>query len=400
MSVAGCEARKDPRIGQLIAELVAEPRDRMIERVEKAFDRVAFPYQESIVLFGCGYLGKWTLPRLRHAGIEPLAFCDNDSRLWGSDVSSVPVLSPHQAVSTYRDSAVFVATIYNSAAVRNQLEQMGVTRVVSYPLLFWKFSEFIPDERLDLPHRILEHTDDMGLAFELLADEASRQEFLAQLRWRCLLDRSCLPRPLPPQQMYFPEHLFQLSDKEVFVDCGAYDGDSLHSFLDRVEGHFGKIYAFEPDGANFRALEALCASLPPEIARRITLLPYAVGKQNGTVHFAAEGSAGSKVVESGGTTVLECRTLDTVLLDEEEPPTLIKMDIEGAEVDAIPGARQVIERCRPVLAICAYHHSSDLWTLPRLIAGSAPDYPIYLRRHAEDCWETIYYGVPRERVQL
>ena len=70
------------------------------------------------------------------------------------------------------------------------------------------------------------------------------------------------------------------------------------------------------------------------------------------------------------------------------------MDIEGAELDALIGARRTLVRDRPILAIAAYHRASDLWTIPRLIKSIVPEYDLHLRRYAEDCWELVCYAIP------
>lgn len=94
---------------------------------------------------------------------------------------------------------------------------------------------------------------------------------------------------------------------------------------------------------------------------------------------------------------VECRRLDSIF-SGEECPTLIKMDIEGAEVEAILGAARIARQSRPVFAVCAYHRCEHLWTLPKLLKAANADYRIYLRRYAEECWETVYYAVPPERL--
>jgi hypothetical protein len=95
---------------------------------------------------------------------------------------------------------------------------------------------------------------------------------------------------------------------------------------------------------------------------------------------------------------MECCSLDSAI-GEDVNPTFIKMDIEGAEVDAIPGAQKTITRCRPVIAACAYHRPEHLWILPKLLKAAGPAYQIYLRRYAEECWETVYYAIPPERLR-
>jgi FlaA1/EpsC-like NDP-sugar epimerase len=115
---------------QLLGELLAEPLDRVEARSSGEFDRIAAPFQDRVVIFGTGYLGRLALSGLRAAGIEPIAFCDNNARLWTTPVEGVPVLSPAEAVERYRDSAAFVVAIYNSAAPRNQLVDLGCHRIV------------------------------------------------------------------------------------------------------------------------------------------------------------------------------------------------------------------------------------------------------------------------------
>lgn len=211
------------------------------------------------------------------------------------------------------------------------------------------------------------------------------------------MDDSCLPAPQAASEMYFPSDLFRLSPEEVLVDCGAFDGDSIQAFLGKAGKQFRHIFAFEADPLNVAALARYCADLPVDVAERLTILPYAVGRQNGRIQFCAEGSVGSRVGGFGATQEVECRTLDSAL-GSAQCPTLIKMDIEGAELDAIMGAGKSASGCRPVMAVCAYHKCDHLWIIPKLLNAANPDYRIFLRRYAEDCWETVYYAVPPERL--
>jgi FkbM family methyltransferase len=385
---------------ELLAELLVEPGEQMAARAAQKFDRLAAPFENRIVIFGAGYLGKLALSGLRTAGIEPLALCDNNSRLWETEIEGLPVLSPVQAAERHRNDAAFVVSIYNSSSAKQQLRELGCPRVVPYPVLFWKYWQCMPKEdRLELPHRMMEWADDMPPAYDLLSDDISRQEFRAQVRWRCLMDYSCLPAPHAAADMYFPPELFRVSPDEVLVDCGAFDGDSIRSFIDKAGDRFRRIFAFEADAANVSSLRRYCAGLSADVAGKITIMPYAVARQDGTVRFCAEGSVGSKVVETGAAQVVECRSLDSAL-SHVECPTLIKMDIEGAELEAIMGAGKTIAHCRPIMAVCAYHKCDHLWKIPQLLRSANPDYRIFLRRYAEDCWETVYYAVPPERLRL
>jgi FkbM family methyltransferase len=382
---------------KLLKELLAESPEQTARRMKDAWERATLAVAGKVVIFGAGQLGRFLLPALRSAGLEPLAFCDNNASNWGTQIEGLPVVSPAGAMDRYGDSACFVVAIYNATPACRQLQELGCQRVIRYPLLFWKYARFIPDERLATPGCILKHAEEMRPAYDLLSDEESRREFRAQIRWRCLLDYDCLPRPHPPEEMYFPPDLFRLTAEEVFVDCGAFDGDSIRTYLARAENRVGRVYAFEPDEANRRALASYVGALAPDIDAHISILPYAIGRQDGIARFNAEGSVGSKVVNSEGAVQIECRSLDSVF-GGDVSPTFIKMDIEGAETDAIPGAEKIIARCHPVIAACAYHRPEHLWILPTLLKAANPEYRIYLRRYAEECWETVYYAIPPERL--
>src|SRR5207253_554565 len=81
---------------------------------------------------------------------EPLAYCDNSSRLWGTDIAGVPVMSPAAAVEKHRDGACFLVAVYNASPIRRQLRELGCGRIVSYPVFFWKHWRSLPaEERLE-----------------------------------------------------------------------------------------------------------------------------------------------------------------------------------------------------------------------------------------------------------
>jgi FkbM family methyltransferase len=197
--------------------------------------------------------------------------------------------------------------------------------------------------------------------------------------------------------MYYAPDLVFLNEREVLADCGAFDGDSIRMFLESTHGRFRHIYAVEPDTKNLAALNKYLSSLAGDVPPRISVLPFGLSDRDEVVSFDASGTVGSRVVADAGSDSIQCRRLDDIL--DGPQPTLIKMDIEGAEPRAIVGATATIRASRPILAICAYHKCEHLWTLPDLIKNALPDYEIFLRRYAEECWETVYYAIPPERLR-
>lgn len=382
-----------------IQELLGEGRDGAVKRETSAFDAAAQGRTDSLVLFGAGNLGRKVLARLRTLSIEPMAFADSNPKLWGSAVQGLKVLPPVEAARLYGATSTFVITIwmgegYERMGIRErQLHGLGCLRVIPFTFLFWKFAEvFLPHYSVDLPHKVHDQADDVLRTGEVWNDDASRSEYLAQLRWRLLSDFDTLPSPVR-DTTYFPPDLFRLREGEVFVDCGAYDGDTIQSFLQQPSGCSGRIVAFEADPNNFRKLEHTVSQLPQRAS--IVVNNLAVGASNGSVCFCASGNEASYVSSNSGDTRVNCVALDTAL--DGLDPTFIKMDIEGAELDALSGASTLIKRCSPILAICSYHRQDHLWKIPLLIRSFKSDYRFYLRPHLLEGWDLVCYAVPPSR---
>ena len=279
----------------------------------------------------------------------------------------------------------FVVGVFNSSGPKRQLQSIGCQHVVPYAAFFWEFAASMPDAPgIDLPHRIIDRAGEVCAGYDCLTDDKSRSEFAAQIASRCSLEFDRLRPHDDPVDIDFPLDLIEVSRDEVFVDCGAFDGDSIRLFRMKSAGAYRRIYACEPDACNRAALQRFIASLDVPEQSRITILPFAIGDRDGAVYFDASGTAASRLSADTHRQSIECRTLDTLLSADQ--PTIIKMDIEGAEPDAITGATATIRRARPILAVCAYHKNEHLWTLPTLIKASLPDYRISLRRYAEECW--------------
>lgn len=376
--------------------IVSETLEQCIARERNAFDRLAAPFSDRIVLCGAGPLGKGVCDGLRQAAIEPIAFADNNPRLWGTKVRNLHVLSPADALKQYGQSACFVVTIYNGSTVRDQLNGLGCERVVPFPALFWKYSEvFTPSSGIDLPHHLRDEIPNIKACEALLHDDASRRELIQQISWRYWLDYDLLSPGLPPRDTYFPLDLITPLAQEVFVDCGSFDGDSIRSFVGHWNGQFRHAFAFEPDPANREALGNTLRSLG--IEDRVSTMPFAVGDYDGPASFTCTSSASSHLDNEAAQATVECRKLDSI--DWSVAPTFIKMDIESAEPLALRGAKELLNRCKPILAVCTYHRSAHLWEIPKLIRSLAPDYRIFLRRYAEECWEGVCYAIPENRLK-
>lgn len=381
-------------------ELLSETPKQATGRECTEFDRLAGTASASIVLFGARKMGRLVLAGLRSAGVEPLAFSDNNDALWGQSIDGLAVLSPDDAAKRFGDSAVFVITAWGRGSKdpmrerEARLRMLGCKRVVSVGPLFWKFPGlFLPRiPAMDLPHKVLEQSDDVRKAFSVLSDERSRREFLAQLRWRLFFDFDALPDPVA-EPIYFPADVAPLVADEEYVDCGAFDGDTILDFLGRCGSNFRAIVAVEPDPVSLVRLRRALEAMPPGVRNRIRVVAAATGSQSGSVSFSQTGELGSAI--GAGDFEVPCLTLDEILAGDS--PTYLKMDIEGAEPDTLLGARHVIARHSPVLAACAYHVQDHLWRLPCLMHSLNSDYRIFFRQHLQLVEDLVCYAVPPER---
>jgi FkbM family methyltransferase len=369
-------------------------------REQSAFDELAAPYERSLVLFGAGGLGKRTLAGLRRVGIEPRAFCDNTPGLWGRQVEGVPVYSLQDAAERFRANCAFLITIWNGqgkdrmADRARQLTSLGCEKVIPAGFLFWKYPHaFLPYYPLDLPHKLLLRAEHARAGFYRWEDETSRREYVAQIAFRLFLDYDALGSPAEPPR-YFPTGLFHLTSRETLIDCGAFDGDTIVSFVEERGSAFDRILAFEPDPLNWPKLQERLAALPADIRSKVTAFRYAVGASTGTVRFNATGTDLSAI--GSGTLSVDCVKLDQVLA--AEAPTLMKFDIEGAELAALTGGRDVIRRHRPLLAVSAYHQQSHLWDIPAAIQSISEGYRYLLRPQGVEGWDLVCYAVPSGRL--
>ena len=385
-------------IGDELGDILSERPEAVRERELRTLEDLLRANNNRVVLFGSGSAGARALSCLRSIGVEPLAFADSTPATWGRTVDGMAVLSPAEAATRFGSDALFIVSIWNAkhrfATTKKQLHELGARAVAPMSSVQWRFPEhFLPFFSLDLPHRLVRERAEIARAAELWADDRSRAEYLAHIRWRASGDFDAVPAPVSEMQ-YFPD-FFELSPSEVFIDCGAYDGDTLREFLKRSRGIFRHVLSVEPGPDTFAALQTSIAALPASVRDRVAIERVAVGERRETLRFDVGDGTGGHVSDAGAC-VVEGTTLDRLCAPLRT--TYIKMDIEGAEGAALAGGRNTIVRDRPILAICVYHRPTDLWRLPLFVHDLVPDYRMYLRSHLNDGWDTVAYAVPPERV--
>jgi FkbM family methyltransferase len=297
----------------------------------------------------------------------------------------LPVYRPGDCLSSLKNDCDLLLALHNPgvdvAAVRAGLLRDGWRKV----WLLQQLVDLWPERThfwLAPANETLPFVEAAHAAHAALADETSRTLFTALLDQRLNGAAERLPPP-DPANAYLPPELGVPASPLRFIDCGAYTGDTVESF--RRHGlRFDAIATFEPDPAHF---PKLCAALANE---RASVFPCGVWDGMTQLRFTANDAA-SHITEQGETTV------QTVALDQALPnfaPDFIKMDIEGAEPQALDGARGLVEQYRPRLAISAYHRPRHLWELLLQLQRWNLGYRFHLRSHSFNGFDTVLYALP------
>ncbi len=196
------------------------------------------------------------------------------------------------------------------------------------------------------------------------------------------------------EETYWKNYSFKKSvyNRATVVDCGAYVGDDVEDICRAIPEKSIHYYAIEPDKENAEFIrnnekfKNLCNS--------IDVLEYGVGSKNSTLGFIfdtnqKDGGRCIEVDESFAGEKISVKKIDDMELSITGQ-LYIKMDVEGAELDALKGAEECIKKYRPYLAICVYHRKNDLIDIPLFINSLNCKYKYYLRGG----FHTILWAIP------
>lgn len=199
--------------------------------------------------------------------------------------------------------------------------------------------------------------------------------------WNCFLER--LVGKVGMQYM----DVFMPVENEIIVNAGACDGKTDLQFLEWGGDKIKRIYSFESDKTNIQKCKEFIENNCDE---RVVLVPKGCWSENTTLFISCNAGTASSNVGTQGEDAIEVAAIDSVVRDEKV--TFIKMDIEGAELKALRGAKNTIIRNRPRLAICVYHKYEDIGDVPKYILSLVPEYRFYMRHYSTVEWETVLYA--------
>lgn len=251
----------------------------------------------------------------------------------------------------------------------------------------------IPDY-LNMPHVFMDmafarsHEAEFNTACDQFSDELSRRTYVALINSKINENVEFLKPYVRLDNIYFPKTEFRLRDDEVFLDVGGYTGDTVEEFQEATGGHYQQVISLEPSDANYVALVATVDRIG---SKKIVTKKIGAWDERATLRFATkEMHIDNQITDDGGQSI-EVDTIDTILGDVGPRITLMKLDINGAELRALKGATETIRRCRPRI-IVRLHTKEDFFRTPLLLKQISPDVKIYLRQRSYFSVMAILYA--------
>jgi FkbM family methyltransferase len=328
---------------------------------------------------------------LRHLGVSVKYYADTYRH--GGTFQGLPVLSASELLGLRGGVSVIIGSAWAHEIYRS-LREKGFSGKV-----FVMYTYFADDDGTTMPQEealLRTFEEDVARVREILTDETSCAvlDALHDARMTCSAERCAQAVSISMAAMcepqYFPQEVLAVFRGGVFIDCGAYNGDTVQAAVDLGLTLDGSV-CFEPDDGKRAELIERLATL--NLAGKVTVVDKGVWREDTRLAFAQpKPEAGCTRIDETGDGWIDVVSLDSILADSNID--MIKMDIEGAELDALRGAAQVIRRTRPIMAVCVYHKFWDLTRIPLLLADLLDDCDFYLRQHMATS-ETVFYAIPR-----
>lgn len=320
-----------------------------------------------LVLYGMGNGADAILDKMAQEGLEAAGIFASDEFVRGQKFRGFTVEHYGDIKERLGNFAVVIAFASELPDVLARFKKLAEEHTVFAPHLpLYAGSEAVDRDWL------AKYEARLQKVYCQLADDASRSVFSSVLNYKL----SGKPQYLwqcETERFKDLQQLLKPGSRESYLDLGAYDGDTIREFLKLTGGSYGEITAVEADRRNYRKL---CAKT--EGLKNVHLIEAAVWNEDTELEFSDSGGRQSTLINAHKRVVKAVR-MDRVL--GEKKVSWIKMDVEGAEKEALLGLKEHIMRDKPKMFIAAYHYDNDFFELPELIRRLNPEYKIYLRKH-------------------
>jgi FkbM family methyltransferase len=186
----------------------------------------------------------------------------------------------------------------------------------------------------------------------------------------------------------------ECDEGDFAIDAGGCWGDTALYFASKA-GPSGKVYSFEFLPSNLEIYRRNL-DMNPELKRRVELIENPIWSTAGEEIAIDANGPGTRLRPSDSShDKMRFRTESIDHLVETrriEKVDFIKMDIEGAELNALKGCEQTLRRFKPKLAVTVYHSVDDFWEIPEYLKSLDLDYKFYLRHFTIHAEETVLFA--------
>lgn len=333
-----------------------------------------------VVIYGMGNGAEKIMCTLDSYGIKVSDIFASDEFVRGHSFKGFKVMKYSEICEKYNDFNVVLAFATQLDNVLDRIKSISREHAV--------FAPDVPVAGCGLftLEYVKENEDKFDFVYNHLADEKSRQVYLDIINFKISGKVDYLFRSFCDKNEVYRD-LLKLNDNEIIADLGAYDGDTIREFTAFTGGKYRHIYALEPDAKSFKKLKTHTENMTD-----IDIYNMGAWSKRDTLIFDSQASRNSKLSSKG--VPVEVIDLDSLI---DTPVTMIKMDIEGSELQALTGAEKIIKTYKPKLYICAYHRNEDLFSLPAKILQLNPGYRIYFRHSPYiPAWESNFYCIADE----
>ncbi|MCM1334665.1 MAG: FkbM family methyltransferase [Bacteroides sp.] len=359
--------------------------------IKTVWERLAST-EKPIVLYGMGDGADKILAVMAEKGIRPAEFMASDEFVRGQSFHGYRVKKLAEIEAEYDD---FFLVICFGSAIPEVMERIA--------RLAERYETVAPDVPVvggglfDGAY-LTAHESEIKEVRALFADDRSREIFDALVYYRLTGEISALKSAETAKDEALA--LLKIGTREIYMDLGAYDGDTVEAFLRLTDKKFEKIYAVEPDRRNYSRMRRRLYSLGSGVFSHYNA---AVTEEDGEVVLSRRANRGTAVVAENPpgdtpsqkrerTETVDGRSVDSILNGGRA--TLIKYDVEGSEAAALRGSAATIAKYKPRLIVSLYHRTEDLVALPLLVRELNPAYKLYLRHHPYiPAWDTNLYCI-------
>lgn len=346
-----------------------------------------FDDSQGIAVYGAGDVaGRSTAPAVDKdekfgEKIEIKYFIDDTPAKYGTVFQGKPVINFQEAHSLCKSFLILPCSFVPETL--KIMEQSLRADPIEGAKFCSSFDEYI----------FCKHAKEVLSVYDMMRDDLSKATYANIILAR--MGKANQNMDFTVMDQYFSILPFKKRDfREVFVDCGAFVGDTIEEFIKTRDGVFNKVIAFEPNEGNYRAMKFRAERLSREWGLKegqIELVQAGIGERTyctklKTLSYATGGSLSGESDHGD---------IPVISLDEyfaERPIAFLKADIEGYELRMLHGAEQVIKRDRPKMAICIYHSPFDMYRLALWIKSVCPDYQFDVRQHCYNAEETVLYA--------